>query len=587
MAGEDWAEGEELLRMFSRHAHTIPINGNDVELLDTPAEFFETLLIGIGTAQRSISLAALYIGIESRAEARFIGALKAAAADPARPELRLQILLDAARATRPCRDQEGSISSTAEVLARELLLPFAGAQRASVALFQTPHSRTSIRRVLPPRVREVLGVQHIKAFAFDDDVVLTGANISGAYLSDRQDRYWVVRRSPRLAAFVHGLVADVSSHSFQLESTATGRGPTDAEAAPPPRAAAPPAPLGEEEGLSRGARRLLHLRHRGSAAAAATRGGPPAPGAGPGSYVLRPAPVGVNPSHTPAVFRRSLRYALLRRFVPGGAWGSTLDGAALRELDDLAPEARGGGDPAAPAAQDTAADTVILPTVQAGFLGLRQEEVCSLALLRRAAAAGGTRELRLSTPYLNLARGLAAALAAAPRLPLRLLTSSPEANGFWGSAGLSRHIPLAYAALEARTWRALAPPRGRPGAAPRVLLEYARPGWQFHAKGLWYGPSAPSAAGQAARGRAAAERPLPPCFTAVGSSNYGARSQRRDLEAQFLVVTRNPRLRAAMEREWAGLEAHAVEVGPAQLQQPARRAGPVVAGLVRLLKGFL
>lgn len=36
MAGEDWAEGEELLRMFSRHAHTIPING---EMMGLDHEF--------------------------------------------------------------------------------------------------------------------------------------------------------------------------------------------------------------------------------------------------------------------------------------------------------------------------------------------------------------------------------------------------------------------------------------------------------------------------------------------------------------------------------------------------------------------
>lgn len=34
-----------------------------------------------------------------------------------------------------------------------------------------------------------------------------------------------------------------------------------------------------------------------------------------------------------------------------------------------------------------------------------------------------------------------------------------------------------------------------------------------------------------------------PCATAVGSSNYGYRSQNRDLEAQALIVTTDPALR--------------------------------------------
>jgi CDP-diacylglycerol--glycerol-3-phosphate 3-phosphatidyltransferase len=77
---------------------------------------------------------------------------------------------------------------------------------------------------------------------------------------------------------------------------------------------------------------------------------------------------------------------------------------------------------------------------------------------------------------------------------LDLLTASPMANGFFGARGVSGWIPTAYSLLEQGTWRRLnrawgsrQPTTGGGGKAPprRRLLEYSRPGWEFHAKGIW------------------------------------------------------------------------------------------------------
>lgn len=62
---------------------------------------------GIQTAKSTIDIAALYIGIEGKLETDFIEAIRAAMADPHRPNLKLRILLDASRATRPCKSREG------------------------------------------------------------------------------------------------------------------------------------------------------------------------------------------------------------------------------------------------------------------------------------------------------------------------------------------------------------------------------------------------------------------------------------------------------------------------------------------------
>ena len=62
------------------------------------------------------------------------------------------------------------------------------------------------RRVLPPRVSEVVGVCHLKAYVFDDSVLLSGANLSNTYFSTRQDRYYAFRDAPALAAHIRSLV---------------------------------------------------------------------------------------------------------------------------------------------------------------------------------------------------------------------------------------------------------------------------------------------------------------------------------------------------------------------------------------------
>lgn len=200
-------------------------------MLDTPEHFFQTLLAsgriwkgaqrmgtltpapiagsqlaappslqdGVATAQRSITLASLYIGTEGGRERQLVEALAAAAADASRPQLRIRILLDALRSTRPTRGPGGSTTSTAELLAEQVLLAagqgagtLAGSDasqpRAAVALFHTPSLRGLLKRVLPPRVREVVGVCHTKLYIFDDDVLLSGANLSNNYFTTRQDR---------------------------------------------------------------------------------------------------------------------------------------------------------------------------------------------------------------------------------------------------------------------------------------------------------------------------------------------------------------------------------------------------------------
>ena len=144
----------------------------------------------------------------------------------------------------------------------------------------------------------------------------------------------------------------------------------------------------------------------------------------------------------------------------------------------------------------------------------------------------------------------------------RELDSSGSA---WGPLAAGGGAPLSEAAAsEAAVAAAAEATAGWPAGAPgpllpgsgRRLYEFCRPGWEYHAKGIWISLPAAAGGGSGSDSPGAALAPPPastagsgapgrwaaPVVTSVGSSNYGWRSLRRDLELNFLLVTRNRQL---------------------------------------------
>jgi len=78
--------------------------------------------------------------------------------------IRVSILLDYMRGSRGVKNS------------RTMLLPLLKEFPSSVtvALFHTPKLRGIVRRLLPERYNETFGVNHIKAYIFDDTIVISG-----------------------------------------------------------------------------------------------------------------------------------------------------------------------------------------------------------------------------------------------------------------------------------------------------------------------------------------------------------------------------------------------------------------------------
>ncbi|KAJ2345154.1 CDP-diacylglycerol--glycerol-3-phosphate 3-phosphatidyltransferase [Coemansia erecta] len=177
-----------------------------ISVLREPQQFYHELLHGIRHARRRICLSSLYLGSE---ETELVSALDRALAGNS--GLQVQVLLDCLRGTRT--DSAGM--SSAALLA-PLVRRF-GAERVQVCMYHTPALSGLSKQAWPQRYNETFGLQHIKAYIFDDDVIISGANLSRDYFTNRQDRY--MRISDRqFTGYFAGLVATIGKFSFRVHA---------------------------------------------------------------------------------------------------------------------------------------------------------------------------------------------------------------------------------------------------------------------------------------------------------------------------------------------------------------------------------
>lgn len=94
-------------------------------------------------------------------------------------------------------------------------------EQVRVSLFHTPNLRGVLRLLIPERFNETIGLQHMKAYLFDNNVILSGANLSDSYFTNRQDRYVFLQDCPEIADFFTELVDAVGDVSLQLQGDDT------------------------------------------------------------------------------------------------------------------------------------------------------------------------------------------------------------------------------------------------------------------------------------------------------------------------------------------------------------------------------
>ncbi|KAF1957261.1 CDP-diacylglycerol-glycerol-3-phosphate 3-phosphatidyltransferas-like protein [Byssothecium circinans] len=187
------------------------VQPDQVEILKSPAEFYETLKSKISKAQSRIYLSTLYIG---KTEHELISTIRHSLQQ--NPNLRISFLTDALRGTR-----ETPSASCASLLA-PLIAEF-GPSRVEIRMFHTPNLTGLRKKVVPKRINEGWGLQHMKLYGVDDEIILSGANLSNDYFTNRQDRYHLFRSKELTQYFskIHDGVCDLS-FSIQPASNEAG-----------------------------------------------------------------------------------------------------------------------------------------------------------------------------------------------------------------------------------------------------------------------------------------------------------------------------------------------------------------------------
>lgn len=91
-----------------------------------------------------------------------------------------------------------------------------GPDRIQICLYQVPQLQGKERLLRSP-LNETIGVFHIKAYVFDNTVIMSGANLSVDYFTNRQDRYIEFTNVKDVATFYHKLIKIICQHSYDYK----------------------------------------------------------------------------------------------------------------------------------------------------------------------------------------------------------------------------------------------------------------------------------------------------------------------------------------------------------------------------------
>lgn len=121
----------------------------------------------------------------------------------------MYILTDALRGTR-----EAPQPSSASLLA-PLIAEF-GAERVQIRMYHTPNLTGLRKKLVPRRINEGWGLQHMKLYGIDDELILSGANLSNDYFTNRQDRYHIFK-SQDVTDYFFKIYSSISAISYDIQ----------------------------------------------------------------------------------------------------------------------------------------------------------------------------------------------------------------------------------------------------------------------------------------------------------------------------------------------------------------------------------
>lgn len=168
-----------------------------MKFLSSPNTFYKTILSLIEKATKRITITSLYLGT-GKLESTLVNKLYSKTRDK---DIKLTIIMDKNR----CERKEKGRNSL------DLLLPL----KNNLYLYNNPNfSSFPFNKHIPSIFKELFGVFHTKIIIADNDIILTGANLSNSYFTTRKDRYLYIENSPMLANYLSQYANDIKSINF-------------------------------------------------------------------------------------------------------------------------------------------------------------------------------------------------------------------------------------------------------------------------------------------------------------------------------------------------------------------------------------
>ncbi|KAJ4470230.1 hypothetical protein J3R30DRAFT_3539901 [Lentinula aciculospora] len=445
---------------LGQHQPSFSVPASRIRILSQPSEFYSMLLDMINSAEKRIFLSSLYIGAS---ENELISALAHQLAE--KQSLHLYLQLDLNRSTRP------GPSSTATIL---LPLLRAFPDRVHVSLFRSPSLRGIMAKIVPPRFNEGWGTWHAKIYGADNDVIISGANLSKDYFTNRRDRYIRFTAQRHLSDYCFNFLQEITPLSYRLlpaEATTQNNPNThsyvreDYALVWPDRDTHPHHIVEKiHRVLTSFQEKHCHNQEEGRKEEIVC--------ASDDNIILFP----IIQAGQFSVREEERFFQLLFGY---------LKKAAMRAA--FAP----------------------VGSLPAGVSSIAQERPL----------------MDVTSGYFNLYKPYQKLFFAHPQVAVRIVAASPKANGFYGSQGISGRIPEGYTFLEQKFMKAAKRmanmfSRFGSGHSNVELSEWEKSGWTYHAKGLWLSPSAESS----------------PVLSLFGSTNLNSRSADIDTELSFVMI---------------------------------------------------
>lgn len=509
-------KGLDMFSYIGDKAPAFRVHASQIKVLREPVQFFETLKSRARSAKSRIVLASLYLG-NGELEQELVDCLYEASEkskfSSVQPTLQVRVLLDYTRGSR------------GEHNSRTMLLPLLRdfTDSVQVALYHTPNLRGFYRWLLRGKFSETVGLQHMKIYLFDNSIIISGANLSSDYFTNRQDRYMLLENCQEMADWFESLVEAVSQFSYHLQTDDTVKLSMNWDIDPVE---------GDYNEFQKCAKQIIE-------------------------NVYYPNPVCINHNQT-----------LASKPITNNSKGQSCLACDTKQNESSHEEQRTKQVIIDNALDDSAlnsgGDTVIYLLVQMGQLGVTCDYEITDSLLRKAPQDA---VIKLASGYFNLTEEYCETIIQDSRADFQLLMASPEVMGFYGASGILGSIPPAYVYIAKIFYERVC----ELGQQHRIKLqEFFRENWTFHAKGLWY-----YLPGQKL-----------PCMTLIGSPNFGYRSVHRDTELQLAIVTDNEKLQQELHKEQEHLYSFTSEVTAETFVRPDRYVPIWVRYVIRVIKHY-